>query len=211
MPSAFRPLLVLVVSLSLISCASNPAPPTAPPELTTPPPLSDGWHATFQTTQVIDAPLVPLQTWIVASNELVLAMEETDRIKKPVEVKVVSGNWPEKDSVRWVRLSDGHYTYERVLENRLPEHFSYQIWGLTSSAGDHVTYAQGQWDWRETDEGQSEFAWTYRLRPNSIIKRPFVSSFLDSDMKPFMEGAIGRMAAKAETEFAGWRDSDAAQ
>ncbi|MEM7667284.1 MAG: SRPBCC family protein [Pseudomonadota bacterium] len=209
MPFAFRPLLAAAASLSLISCASNPTPPTAPPELTSPPALSDGWHATFHTIKVIDAPLIPLQQWIVASNELVLAMEETEQIKKPVDVRVVSGTWPEKGSVRWVKLSDGHYTYERVLENRLPEHFSYQIWGLTSGASDHITYAKGQWDWREVENDKSEFTWTYSLRPNSFIKRPFVSSFLDSDMKPFMEGAIGRMATKAEGEFAGWREGEA--
>ncbi|EAQ28857.1 hypothetical protein NAP1_14698 [Erythrobacter sp. NAP1] len=149
-----------------------------------------------------------MQQWIVASNELVLAMEETEQIKKPVDVRVVSGNWPEKGSVRWVKLSDGHYTYERVLENRLPEHFSYQIWGLTSSASDHITYAKGQWDWREVEDDKSEFTWTYSLRPNSFIKRPFVSSFLESDMRPFMEGAIDRMTVKAEGEFAGWRQGD---
>lgn len=211
MPSAFRPFMVLAVCLSLIACSSNPAPPSAPPQLTTPPPVSDGWHATFQTTQVIDAPLLGLQKWIGASNEIVAAMEETDQIKKPVEVKVVSGTWPEKGAVRWLKFSDGHYTYERVLENSLPASFDYQVWGITSSASDHITYARGKQDWRKLDDGSSEFTWTYQLRPNSIIKRPFVSSFLKSDMKPFMEGALGRMAAKAETEFAGWRESDVAQ
>ncbi|MEM6474740.1 MAG: SRPBCC family protein [Pseudomonadota bacterium] len=211
MPSAFRPLILLAASLSLIACTSNPAPPGAPPELTAPPALSDGWHAVFQTTKVIDAPLEPLQAWIGASNEIVAAMEETDQIKKPVEVKVVSGIWPEEGSVRWLKFSDGHYTYERVLENNLPASFDYQVWGITSSASDHITYARGRQDWRTLADGTSEFTWTYTLRPNSIIKRPFVSGFLSSDMKPFMEGAIGRMAAKAETEFAGWRASDAAQ
>jgi len=194
--------------VSLAACAGNPAPPDGPPPLTTAPPLEEGWHATFVTTKVIDAPLEPLQAWITRSNELVAAMEETDQIKKPVEVNVVRGNWPETGAMRWVRFSDGHYTYERVLENRLPQRFSYQIWGLTSAASNHVTYAQGQWDWREVENGKSEFKWTYRLRPNSIIKRPFVQSFLDNDMKPFMEGAIGRMAANAEAEFADWRSRE---
>ena len=211
MPSAFRPLIVLSASLSLVACTGNPAPPDAPPQLTAPPPLSDGWHATFQTTQVIDAPLLPLQEWIGASNEIVAAMEETDQIKKPVDVKVISGTWPEKGSVRWLKFSDGHYTFERVLENNLPTSFDYQVWGLTSSASDHITYARGRQDWRTLEDGRSEFTWTYKLRPNSIIKRPFVSGFLSSDMKPFMEGAIGRMTTKAEGEFAGWRESDTSQ
>lgn len=196
--------------VSLAACAGNPAPPDGPPALTKAPEIEDGWHAEFVTVKVIDAPLEPLQAWIGKSNELGKEMQETDQIKKPVEVKVVSGNWPETGSVRWLRFSDGHYTYERVLENRLPEHFRYQVWGLTSAASNHITYAQGQQDWRTLEEGRSEFQWTYRLRPNSVIKRPFVQSFLDNDMKPFIEGAIGRMAANAESQFAGWRDNDEA-
>lgn len=203
---------ILATSLlvSLAACAGNPAPPNGPPALTEAPPIEEGWHAEFVTVKVIDAPLEPLQAWIGKSNELVSEMEETDQIKKPVEVKVVSGNWPETGSIRWLRFSDGHYTFERVLENRLPDHFRYQVWGITSSAKSHITYAQGQQDWRVLEDGKSEFKWTYRLRPNSIIKRPFVQGFLDNDMKPFMEGAIGRMAANAEAEFAGWRSRDLA-
>ncbi|WP_379550228.1 hypothetical protein [Qipengyuania sp. DGS5-3] len=206
MTTKSAPALIILLSLSIAACAGNPTPPIGPPALTEAPPLEEGWHAEFVTTQVIDAPLVPLQQWIGRSNELVAAMEETDAIKKPVEVKVVSGTWPETGSVRWLRFSDGHYTYERVLENRLPVHFRYQVWGLTSSASAHITYAQGQQDWRVLEDGRSEFTWTYRLRPNGIIKRPFVQGFLDNDMKPFMEGAIGRMATKAETQFSGWRE-----
>lgn len=198
--------LAAAMVVSLAACAGNPPPPDGPPALTEAPAMEEGWHAEFVTTKVIDAPLVPLQGWIGKSNEIVAAMEETDEIKKPVEVKVVSGTWPENGSVRWLRFSDGHYTYERVLENRLPEHFRYQVWGLTSAASNHITYAQGQQDWRQLEDGTSEFTWTYRLRPNSIIKRPFVQGFLDNDMKPFMEGAIGRMAEKADAQFAGWRE-----
>lgn len=209
-PALLAQSLIVSLLVSLAACADNPAPPDSPPRLTEAPAMEEGWHAEFVTVQVIDAPLEPLQTWIGKSNELVAEMEETDRIKKPVEVKVVSGDWPETGSIRWLKFSDGHYTYERVLENRLPEHFRYQVWGLTSSASDHITYAQGQQDWRTLEDGRSEFKWTYRLRPNSIIKRPFVQSFLDNDMKPFMEGAIGRMAANAEKQFAGWRENDEA-
>lgn len=199
-------ILVMFATLSLAACAGNPAPPLGPPALTQPPEISDGWHGSFVTTKVIDAPLVPLIEWVSATNELVGAMEETDRIKKPIEVKVVSGNWPEVGAVRWLKFSDGHYTYERVLENGLPFKFKYQVWGLTSSASQHITYARGQQDWRVLEDGRTELTWTYELRPNSIIKRPFISGFLNNDMRPFMEGALDRMTAKADTEFAGWRE-----
>ncbi|GAB5414259.1 MAG: hypothetical protein Cons2KO_18620 [Congregibacter sp.] len=131
-------------------------------------------------------------------------MEETDRIKKPVEVQVVSGVWPEPGSVRWLRFSDGHYAHERVLIQDLPRLFRYQVYNLTSAAGAHLAYARGQQEWRELPDGRSEISWTYEIRPNLALKRPFIKSFLDNDMKPFMDGALERMAATAERHF---RDS----
>ncbi len=199
-------ILVIPMLVSIAACAGNPAPPGSPPALTEAPPIEEGWHATYVTTKVIDAPLVPLARWIDEGKEIVGAMEETDRIKKPIELKVVKGTWPEPGSVRWLKFSDGHYTYERVLVNELPFHFKYQVWGITSSASNHITYAQGQQDWRVLEDGRSEYKWTYRLRPNSVIKRPFVQGFLDDDMRPFMEGALDRLTVRAEAEFAGWRE-----
>lgn len=198
--------LTIPLVLSIMACAGNPRPPANAPRLTEAPPIEEGWHATYATTKIIDAPLVPLGRWIAEGKQIVGAMEETERIKKPIELKVVKGTWPEPGSVRWLKFSDGHYTYERVLVNELPFHFKYQVWGLTSSASNHITYAQGQQDWRVLEDGRSEYKWTYKLRPNSVIKRPFVQGFLDSDMRPFMEGALERLRVKAESEFAGWRE-----
>lgn len=199
-------LIIAAASLSLAACAGNPAPPDGPPALTEAPPLEDGWHATYVTSKIIDAPLVPLGKWIDEGKEIVGAMEETDQIKKPVDLRVVAGTWPENGSVRWLKFSDGHYTFERVLENNLPYNFQYQVWGITSGASNHIVYARGQQDWRVLEDGRSEYTWTYKLRPNSIIKRPFVNGFLKSDMKPFMEGALERLRVKAEAEFDGWRE-----
>lgn len=202
-PRAPRLAAMLPALLVLAACA-EPTPPDAPPPMPAAPPVvEDGWHATYRTTKVFDAPLAPLLAWLEKGNEIVAAMEETDRIKKPVEIKVVEGTWPNPGAVRWLKFSDGHYTYERVLENDLPRKFSYQVFGLTSGAGQHVTYARGQQEWRTLPDGRSELTWTYQLRPNSIIKRPFLSSFINSDMKPFMEGALDRTVAKARVELAG--------
>lgn len=206
MPKSLSFVLLVPVVMSVAACGGNPSPPDGPPPLTSAPPLEEGWHAVHETTKVIDAPLVPLARWIDEGKEIVGAMEETDEIKKPIDLRVVKGTWPEPGSVRWLKFSDGHYTYERVLVNELPYHFKYQVWGITSSASNHIIYAQGQQDWRVLEDGSSEYKWTYRLRPNSIIKRPFVQGFLNNDMKPFMEGALDRLAAKAEVELAGWRE-----
>ena len=196
-------LLIAPLVLALSACSGNPAPPTSPPALGEAPAIEEGWHATYRTTKVFDAPLEPLLAWLSSGEEpLLAAMEETDRIKKPVELKVVRGQWPEVGAVRWLRFSDGHYTYERVLVSDLPRRFQYQVFGLTSEAADHITYARGQQEWRALPDGRTELVWTYELRPNSIIKRPFVQDFLDSEMKPFMDGALDRVAVRAKAQFA---------
>lgn len=189
--------------LALAACSGNPAPPASPPPLTEAPPIEEGWHATYRTTKVFDAPLEPLLAWLSSGEEPLLAsMEETDRIKKPVDLKVVKGTWPEAGAVRWLKFSDGHYTYERVLVSELPARFQYQVFGLTSEAADHITYARGEQRWRTLPDGRTELTWTYELRPNSIIKRPFVQDFLDKEMKPFMDGALERVAERAKAHFA---------
>lgn len=194
------------IGMALAACSSNPAPPASPPPLTEAPPIEEGWHATYRTTKVFDAPLEPLLAWLSSPEEpLLAAMEETDRIKKPVDLKVVKGTWPEVGAVRWLKFSDGHYTYERVLVSELPRRFQYQVFGLTGDAANHITYARGQQEWRALPDGRTELVWTYELRPNSIIKRPFVQGFLDNDMKPFMEGALDRLAVRAKAQFAGAR------
>lgn len=206
MPSWSPSAAVLLATLSLGACAGNPTAPGSAPALTEPPPLENGWHASYSTVQVFDAPIAPLQAWLSSAEEpLISRMEETDRIKKPVAMRVVKGSWPDVGATRWIRFSDGHYTYERVLVNKLPRFFQYQVFAFTGEASRHITYARGQQEWRSLPDGRTELTWTYQLRPNSIVKRPFVQGFLDNDMKPFMDGALDRTAAAASAQFAGWR------
>lgn len=129
-------------------------------------------------------------------------MEETDNIKKPVDVVVLSGNWPAVGAVRRLEFSDGHYTLERVIENDFPVLFRYQVWGFTSAAGNNLDYAISQQSWKEIQPGQSQLTWTYSLRPNASYKRFFVQRFVDNDMQPLMNNALDRVQAKANAAFA---------
>ena len=129
-------------------------------------------------------------------------MEETDNIKKPVDVVVLSGNWPEEGAVRRLEFSDGHYTLERVIENDFPTLFHYQVWDFTTAAGNNLDYAIGQQVWEEMESGQSKLTWTYSLRPNAGYKRFFVQRFVDNDMQPLMDNALDKVQAQANAEFA---------
>ncbi len=192
----------------LAACASR-QPPEIPPALTAPPVIEEGFHATYQTTRVFNAPLTPLRNWIDAEQRIVGAMEETAQIKKPVDAVVLSGEWPEAGSARRLEFSDGHYVFERVLVNDFPHLFRYQVWGYTSSAGDNLAYAIGEQRWRVTDEGQSALTWTYRLRPKSRLRAPFIRFFVRNDMRPLMDNALDKVKAEADETFSVGEDAPA--
>lgn len=186
----------------LTACAGNTeAPKTAPGYTGEFPAISDGPYATYETVRVFDAPLEPIRRYIEDGNKIVAAMEETDNIKKPVDVVVLSGDWPEVGAVRRLEFSDGHYTLERVLENDFPTSFRYQVWGFTAAAGKNLDYALGQQAWRELPGGRSELTWTYSLRPNAFYKKFFVQRFVENDMRPLMDKALDAVKVQADAAF----------
>ena len=164
-------------------------------------------YASFTLERDFDVPRDVLMPWMTETTRMVDAMEETENIKKPVAIDVLSGTWPEDGAVRRVTLSDGHQSLERVVANRLPESFEYQIWNFTTSAGGNLDYALGTQMWSEVDadgdgaEDETRLEWTYALLPNARFKRRFVQSFVNNDIEPFLSGAADRVVAKAEAEL----------
>jgi hypothetical protein len=186
----------------LAACSSTQAPPDNPPVYTGAfPEITAGPYATYETTRLFKAPLEPLRRFIEDGNKIVAAMEETDNIKKPIDVVVLSGKWPEEGAVRRLEFSDGHYTLERVIENNFPTLFRYQVWDFTAAAGNNLDYAVGQQAWEEIETGQSKLTWTYSLRPNASYKRFFVQRFVDNDMQPLMDNALDKVQAQANSAF----------
>lgn len=194
--------LFIAASLSLTACGDNSPPETPPTNTANYPEITEGKYAVYETERVFNAPLVPLRRFIEDGNKIVAAMEETDRIKKPVDVVVLEGTWPEEGSVRRVELSDGHFAMERVLVNDFPTLFRYQVWDFTAAAGNNLDYAIGQQSWEVLDNGQSKLTWTYSLRPNAGYKRVFAQRFVDNDMRPLMENALDTVKDQADVEFA---------
>ena len=192
-----------VVAVGFSACTSTVSPPSSPPEYTgIAPELTGGKYAVYETERVFNAPLEPLRAFIEDGNKIVAAMEETDNIKKPVDVVVVSGTWPQEGSVRRLEFSDGHYTLERVLENDFPTLFRYQVWDFTAAAGNNLDYALGQQAWQVLPDGRSKLTWTYSLKPNAGYKRFFVQRFVNNDMRPLMEKALDVVKFQADAAFA---------
>ena len=190
-------------AIILSACAGTVSPPTAPPEYTgSAPDLSGGKYAVYETERVFQAPLESLREYIADGNKIVSAMEETDNIKKPIDVVVLSGTWPEQDAVRRLEFSDGHYTLERVLENNFPGAFRYQVWNFTAAAGNNLDYALGEQTWTSLPDGTTKLTWTYSLKPNAGYKRFFVQRFVDNDMRPLMDNALDTVKAQADAAFA---------
>ena len=186
-----------------MACSGTTAPPDTPPDYTdAAPEITDGKYATYETERIFNAPLAPLRRFIEDGNKIVAAMEETDNIKKPVDVVVLSGIWPEENSVRRLEFSDGHYTLERVLENDFPTLFRYQVWGYTSAAGNNLDYALGQQAWEELPDGRSKLTWTYSLRANAGYKHFFIRRFVNNDMRPLMDNALDKVKEQADAAFA---------
>lgn len=195
--------LLATAILAVSACAGNVAPPSTPPEyMGTAPDVSGGKYAVNKTERVFDAPLEPLRAFVTDGNRIVEAMEETDNIRKPVDLVILSGTWPEEGAVRRLEFSDGHYTLERVLENDYPTLFRYQVWNFTSSAGKNLEYGLGEQVWTSLPDGTTKLSWTYSLKPNAGHKRFFVQRFLNNDLRPLMDNALDKVKAQADTAFA---------
>ena len=201
--SHIRLFISVIIVSTFSACASNVAPPSEPPSYVgTAPEVKDGRYAVYETSRIFNAPLEPLRLFIEDGNKIVAAMDETENIKKPVDVVVLSGTWPEEGSVRRLEFSDGHYTLERVLKNEFPTLFRYQVWDFTAASGKHLDYALGQQAWKVLPDGTSQLTWTYKLRPNAAFKRPIAQRFINTDMKPLMENALDVVVKQANANFA---------
>jgi len=191
-----------MLTVVLSACVTQVRPPESEPTTyKEPPQIVDRGYAVYEAKRVFKAPLVALRKWIEKDSKIVAAMEETDRIKKPVDTKVVSGTWPEVGSVRWIKFSDGHYVFERVLVNDFPTLFRYQVWDHSSSVAKNISYAVGQQSWQVLRSGEAELTWTYKLQPKGFIRKPFVQNFVNQNMRPLMDSALDKIVEQSEKAF----------
>lgn len=198
-----RKIILSGLALTLVACAGTVAPPDVlPSDVTTYPEITNKGYASHIVVQEFNVPREWLRNWLNEDTHFVNAMEETENIKKPVEITILSGTWPEPGATRRVVLSDGHATLERVIQNDYPGLFQYQIWGLTSKAGQNLSYVLGTQIYEPINDGAgTRLNWTYALKPDAGFKKPFVSRFVNSDIRPFLDNAAAKVARQAEAEY----------
>ncbi|MEM6912467.1 MAG: hypothetical protein AAF511_00675 [Pseudomonadota bacterium] len=186
MRNTLIPLVVLMVS-----CTSSQPPDTPPPYVDPPEVATDGFVTTVST---VDVPMSveDFRAFLLVSP-FIDFLEPTETIFPPRGEEVLQGTWLTVGAVRRLRLADGHYVIERVLENE-PEIFRYQVWVFTNDAARGVEQIVGEQRFIRLDENLTRFEWSYKVKPASFLTRPFVKR-TQPELQRFMDGGTHALAA----------------
>ncbi|MEM8795908.1 MAG: SRPBCC family protein [Pseudomonadota bacterium] len=178
---------------TLLAACNEPDVPIAAPQLTTPPDVATTGFLTAQVEETI--PLsVPEVRAFLKRRPLIDFLKPTENISNPVETKVLAGTWPQAGATRWVRLADGHYVVERVIENR-QDFFKYQLYVFTSATGRGVEQIVGEQRFLPVDGG-TRFVWTYNVLPSNFITRQVVRGNMN-EIEAYISGGLERFSAAA--------------
>ena len=179
--------IALLGFLSVILVACEPrTPPSEPPKLSQAPEVATDGFLVADAEEIIPLNLDELNRFRV-QRPLTEFLKPTENISNPVEQKVIEGNWPEVGAVRWVRLADGHYIIERILENE-PQFFKYQIFVFTNDAGRGVEQIVGEQRFTPV-EGGTKFEWDYKIKPKrGSITRKVIKGRLEEIDKYISDG-----------------------
>lgn len=191
------PSLFLGLAIILAGC-SEPSIPTEPPPLTPPPNVATSGFLTAYTEQVIAMPLPDLRAFM-EERPLTSFLEPTENIANPVESEVIQGEWPEPGAHRWLKLADGHYVVERILENE-EDFFKYQVFIFTNATGRGVEQIVGEQRFVPVDGG-TRFEWTYNVLPTNFIKKRFVRRSMD-EIETYISGGLTGFALAANASVA---------
>ncbi len=181
---------VFVAALSAVFGASS----TDPDQ---PPALAESDHYILHTTsRIVDGPQQQVKTWL---EEVRLAsfMEATDGIPGIVSTTPISGTWGENNAMRYANLDNGHTAIDRIIENRDPDLFHYQVYGFTAPSRYIVNHIEGKIVYEALSDAQTRVIWSYAIAPTSAVTRPIARNFLNRRIVPFMEQALDNMAAAA--------------
>ena len=171
--------------------------PTEPPDYSAAPPeIEDGFYVENTESITIDLPLDQFLAWqdTTSLSEVLTPTEGMPAVARTVVLE--GGKWGDVGDRSRIELAAGHYAVETILSSTRNK-FSYQVWGFTSQAGQFASYATGEFVYTEQD-GQTLVTWTYRFKPNSLISRIPLSSFVRNSFQKFMENGLSNMKTGAE-------------
>lgn len=192
------PSFLLGLAIILTGCG-KPSIPTEPPALTPPPDVATSGFLTAYTEQTIALPVSALRAFM-EEEPLTSFLEPTENIANPVASEVIRGDWPEPGAYRWLRLADGHYVVERILQNE-EDFFRYQVFIFTNATGRGVEQIVGEQRFVPV-AGGTRFEWTYNVVPTNFVTRQFVRRSMD-EIETYISGGLRGFAAAANKAAAG--------
>ncbi|MEO1573948.1 MAG: hypothetical protein AAFU65_03220 [Pseudomonadota bacterium] len=192
-------IVTLLAVVLLTACTTSVAPPEHPPEYTEPPVVTTDNAIRIVVSTDVPMGLTELRAFLV-ENPFIDYLVTTDSIAAPKDWESLHGTWLTPGASRRLRLEDGHFVIERILENR-PELFRYQIWTFTNAAGRGVEQIVGEQRFFELSDRRTRFEWTYNVRPRSALTGWFVNRRKD-ELREYMQNGTDRMAAAASGSIA---------
>ena len=186
-----RQSLIIVALSGFLAACNSIEPPAEPPALSAPPPVASNGFLTAYAEETVPLPLSDLRQ-ALTDTPIVDFLEPTENLSNPVASHVLEGNWPEPGATRWLRLADGHYVVERVLENE-PELFRYQVYVFTNAAGRGIEQIVGEQRFISV-EGGTRIEWSYNVKPRNFVTRIFVRGSMD-EIEGYIRGGLRRFAA----------------
>ncbi|MEM8690243.1 MAG: SRPBCC family protein [Pseudomonadota bacterium] len=178
---------------ALLAACNDPEVPSGPPELTPPPDVATKGFLTAYVEETVPMSIIELRAFI-AEEPLISFLQPTENISNPVASEVLQGNWPDPGAIRWLRLDDGHYVIERVIENA-PAFFKYQVFIFTNSTGRGVEQIVGEQRFVPVEDG-TRFEWSYNVLPRNMIARQIVRRNMP-EIEAYITGGLLSFAAAA--------------
>ncbi|MEN7344352.1 MAG: hypothetical protein AAAFM81_15480 [Pseudomonadota bacterium] len=182
--------LLLILAVFVSGCITSPEPPATPPEYTEPPAVATDNAIRIVVSTDVPMGLDELRDFLIA-NPLIEFFESTPSIAAPDTWTALKGTWLEPGASRRLKLADGHYVIERVLDNE-PDRFRYQVWTFTNAAGKGIEQIIGEQRFFVLGDRLTRFEWTYNIKPKS----PFAAFFVrrrESELKTYLQSATTAM------------------
>lgn len=184
--------IIAAMSLTvLLAACSASAPPTSPPEWRAPPPVTTTGFLTAYAEEEVSLTVPELRKFM-EEQPLITFLEPTKNISNPVETEIIRGTWPEPNATRRLKLADGHYIIERVVENRA-DFFKYQLFIFTNATSRGVEQVVGEQRFIATEDG-AKFEWTYNVLPKNFVTRQIVRRSMP-EIESYITGGLSRFAA----------------
>ena len=167
--------------------------PSEPPKLTAPPAVATSGFVSAYVEETIPMSVAQVRRFLT-KMPIVKFFKPTRSISNPVSSEILKGSWPNVGSVRRVKLADGHYIIERVVENK-PQLFKYQLFTFTNSTGRVVEQVVGEMNFVPVNGG-TKFQWSYNVKPRSVFARPFVRARI-KEIEDYLQGGLSGFATAA--------------